>query len=131
MLMPFRQCRNYPDNLRTPLLFAILFLFIGADLVSAPTPKTPAERKARRKWIPQGDIDQDFPFQNACIGASFPSNNIANKGIALKLGNDAFVCFDTDLLRMSAGWTGQYLNFSGVTFTGEHGNHPSIVGAQK
>ncbi|MEO7677538.1 MAG: hypothetical protein ABIV39_12325, partial [Verrucomicrobiota bacterium] len=61
-----------------------------------------AEKKSapRTKWIPQGELDQDFSFQNACIGAKFPTNNVANKGVALKIGNDAYVCFDTDLLRV-------------------------------
>ncbi|MEO5803279.1 MAG: DUF6797 domain-containing protein [Verrucomicrobiota bacterium] len=105
-----------------------LSFFLGNFLLNA---EVAAKNDSRRKWVPQSNLDQDFPFQNACIGAKFPTNNIANKGIALKIGNDAFVCFDTDLLRMTAGWTGNYLNFEGVTFNDAHGPHPSIAGEQK
>src|SRR3954447_19436059 len=83
----------------------------------------PALQAAPKKWKIHGEMDQDFPFQTACIGTKFPAGNIAYKGLTIKLGNDAYMCFDTDLLRMAAGWTGNYLNFDGVTFSGSHGNH--------
>jgi len=104
---------------------------VGCALLAQTAIAADAKIAARTKWIPQGPLDQDFSFQNACIGAKFPANNVANKGIALKVGNDAYVCFDTDLLRMSAGWTGRFLNFDGVTFSGSHGNNPTIAGEQK
>ncbi len=97
--------------------------------VGAPAPVK--ESAVGKKSVSKGGLDQDFPFQNACIGAKFPGKNVANKGIALKVGNDAYVCFDTDLLRLSAGWTGNYLNFDGVAFSGSHGSHPTIAGEQK
>ena len=111
-----------------PLALALLVagvLWAHADALAE------SKNVPRTRWIPQGPLDQDFSFQTACVGAKFPANNIANKGIALKVGHDAYVCFDTDLLRVSAGWTGKFLNFDGVTFSGSHGNHPSIAGEQK
>lgn len=33
------------------------------------------------------------------------------KGLAIRVGPDATVCFDTELLRISAGWTGGYLKY--------------------
>ncbi|NBP25679.1 MAG: hypothetical protein EBU81_14260, partial [Proteobacteria bacterium] len=77
-------------------------------------------------------LQKDFPFQGACISASFPAKNTAMKGLALRLPGaaDANMLFDTDLCRMAAGWTGGYINTRGVTFDGSHGGHPSIVGKQ-
>jgi len=78
-------------------------------------------------------LQEDFPFQGACISANFPSNNVAMKGFAIRVLPEgaANVLFDTDLLRMAAGWTGGYISTKGVAFDGGHGSHPSIVGAQK
>ncbi|MDB6067412.1 MAG: cytochrome c class [Pedosphaera sp.] len=73
--------------------------------------------------------DQDFPFQTACIDLP-PTNNTANKGIAIKLGNNAFMCFDPDLLRMAGGWTGKFLTYRGIVFDGGDG-HPGIAGDEK
>ncbi|MDB6026432.1 MAG: Large, multifunctional secreted protein [Verrucomicrobiales bacterium] len=84
-----------------------------------------------KKWAPKGDLDQDFPFQGACISAGFPANNTAMKGLAIKLDHNASVLFDTDLLRYAAAWTNGFLTIDGVAFSGSHGNHPSIVGAQQ
>ena len=110
------------------LTLAILTSWMIGTASAAPAGKP---GKAWKKVVSGGGLDQDFPFQNACIGAPSPARNVANKGIALKLGNDAYVCFDTDLLRVSAGWTGKYLNLEGVAFSGSHGSHPTIAGEQK
>lgn len=75
-------------------------------------------------------LQEEFPFLGACISADFPTNNIAMKGLAIRVGNDSAMLFDTDLLRMAAGWTGGYINTRGVVFDGSHGQHPAIVGTQ-
>ncbi len=75
-------------------------------------------------------LQKDFPFQGACINADFPKENVAMKGLAIRLGNDAAMLFDTDLLRMAAGWSGGFINTRGVVFDGGHGNHPAMVGNQ-
>lgn len=75
-------------------------------------------------------LQKDFPFQGACINANFPKENVAMKGLAIRLGNDAAMLFDTDLLRMAAGWSGGFINTRGVVFDGGHGNHPAMVGNQ-
>ena len=102
----------------------------------------------------------NFQFLTACIEGrtmsadAKPAANIANKGLAILVAPDAAVCFDTDLLRMSAGWTGpsnwtstvgrikgplrdthagwceRILHLSGVTFDDGHGGHPMIQGPQ-
>jgi hypothetical protein len=109
-----------------PGRFARRLLATSLLLTLALAPALQAQNKKSKH-----ELDQDFPFQTACISAKFPAKNIAFKGIAIKLDNDAYMCFDTDLLRMSAGWTGGYLNFDGVAYSGSHGNHPSIAGDQK
>jgi hypothetical protein len=49
----------------------------------------------------------------------------ANKGIAVQLGDKAGgMIFDTDLCRMSGGWTGGWVKYKGVIFDGGHGPNP-------
>ncbi len=93
---------------------------------------TLSQARAAKGWKDGASVLQsDFPYQFAAVGAKWPGDNIANKGMAIALGNDAYVCFDTDLLRMSAGWTGGYISETGVTFNGSHGGHPMVAGDQK
>src|SRR4051812_42985280 len=76
-------------------------------------------------------LQEDFPFQGACISANFPAKNVALKGLAIRVGNNGNMLFDTELLRMAAGWTGGYISIHGVAFDGGHGAHPKIEGDQK
>ncbi|MGB0579886.1 MAG: DUF6797 domain-containing protein [Limisphaerales bacterium] len=87
---------------------------------------------ARRKSNPVQEhlLQKDFPFLRAAIRAPFPKDNVANKGIAIRLGTNAAVLFDTDLLRMAAGWNGGFITTTGVSFDGRHGQHPAIHGDQ-
>ncbi len=39
-------------------------------------------------------------------GPGLPPDNITPRGIVLQLGGGAWACFDTDLMRISAAWTG-------------------------
>jgi hypothetical protein len=75
-------------------------------------------------------FEEDFPVQGACISAQFPTNNVAMKGLAIRVGNGANMLWDTDLLRFAAGWTGGYISGKGVAFDGGHGSHPSLTGTQ-
>lgn len=99
-------------------------------------------------------VDDGFPFLTACIGAPVPAGNVALKGVAIRLPHDAAMCWDSDLLRWSAGWIApgdwqarqaaghremarnfpgwseRLLRLEGVTFSGDHGGYPSIVGTQ-
>jgi len=68
-----------------------------------------------------------------------PRTTLAIKGHAVRLtatGTDGSergrrVCFDGDLLRYSAGWTGGFLALSGVAYDGKHGPPgPSSAGTQ-
>lgn len=78
------------------------------------------------------------PILSATITGQWPDKNIAMKGIAVNIGAGvgkeglkAGVCFDTDLLRYVAGWTGGWLNIKGVAYDGSHGpSGPSVAGDQ-
>jgi len=62
-------------------------------------------------------VESDFPFITTTIDAEglapfMPERNVAVRGVALQLGNGAYASFDPDLLRMSAGWTGDFVSMS-------------------
>src|SRR4051812_31653650 len=96
--------RGFGKFVRGATVRALLGFTLAAAILSEPALQ--AQSRPRRKAPTQAEMDQDYPFQTACIGTQFPAGNVAYKGIAIKLDNDAYVCFDTDLLRMAAGWTG-------------------------
>ncbi|MDZ7690937.1 MAG: DUF6797 domain-containing protein [Balneolaceae bacterium] len=59
-------------------------------------------------------VEPDFPFITTSIdarklGPGFPSDNVTTRCLALQLGNEAYACFDTDMLRWSVAWTGDFL----------------------
>lgn len=85
-----------------------------------------AQNKKPAKW----DEMNYGPFLSASIGAPSPPKNVANKGVAIHLGPDAAYCFDTDLLRWSAAWTGEFLSLKGPPYDGAHGPFPSVKGKQ-
>ncbi len=74
------------------------------------------------------------PYLSASIEAPMPSGNITNKAIALPFrladGQRYGAIFDTDLLRWSAGWTGEFVDLKGVVYDGIHGVFPAISGDQ-
>jgi hypothetical protein len=78
-----------------------------------------------------------------CYEVPGDSLNIAYKGIAIRLDEGAggvargeqWMLFDTDTLRMSAGWVRtpdesneRFVDWRGVQFNGEHNVHPTVVG---
>ena len=102
----------------------VIYLTIAVCAL-APIPSAHAQRKRG------GAIQDDFPFQTACISATFPAKNVALKGVAIRLENGASLLFDTDLLRVAAGWEGGFVTAHGVAFDGAHGSHPKTDGEQK
>jgi hypothetical protein len=112
----------------TAALITLTLCFATTDVFAAR--KNKEGGKHHKKWVPQGGLDQDFPFQAACIGAGSPAGNIAMKGLAIHLDHNACVLFDTDLLRYAAAWTNGFITSDGVAYNGAHGTHPSINGFQ-
>lgn len=59
-------------------------------------------------------VEPDFPFITTSVdarelGVGFPDDNITPRCLALRLDSEAFTCFDTDMLRWSVAWTGEFL----------------------
>jgi type 1 glutamine amidotransferase/glucose/arabinose dehydrogenase/mono/diheme cytochrome c family protein len=62
-------------------------------------------------------VEPDNPFLTTTVDAGglapfMPERNVAVRAVAIKLGNGAYASFDPDLLRMSAGWTGDFVSMS-------------------
>ena len=77
-----------------------------AATIAAPAPKIkqPAEPSPWAAWV-----EPDFPFFSSILDArraGIGANNLTPRGIVLNLGHDCWVCFDTDLMRVSAVWRG-------------------------
>jgi hypothetical protein len=68
------------------------------------------------------------PFVSATIRANYPGENIAMKGIVVTLGTEtnAFICYDTDLMRVSVAWTGDYLKFGNYMKEIVHPQPPQV-----
>lgn len=75
-------------------------------------------------------LQSDFPVQAACVSAPQPKGNTAMKGLAIRVGPRSSMLFDTELMRMAAGWREGFITTHGVAFDGQHGGHPSIHGEQ-
>ena len=59
-------------------------------------------------------VEPDFPYvttsmDGRSLGEGFPSDNISARVLAVKLGEGAAMAFDTDMLRWSVAWTGEFL----------------------
>lgn len=65
------------------------------------------------------------------IKATYPDRNMTMKGLVIKLGADerTFVCYDTDLMRMSVAWTGNFLKFGNYQREISHPQPPEVAGA--
>ncbi len=104
-------------------LRAVLTAALALSLVTAAIAQP---KRTGKRWL-----DMDYgPYKATTIEAPKPAGNFAYKGIAIRLGgpNNATVCFDTDTLRYSAGWTAGWLNLNGVVYDGKHWAYPSTDG---
>lgn len=62
-------------------------------------------------------VEPGFPFIVSTVdagklGPSFPERNLAVRCVIVMLGNDSYACFDTDLLRMSVAWRGDFVSLT-------------------
>lgn len=64
------------------------------------------------------------------IRASYPDKNTTMKGLVIKLGEDekTFVCYDTDLMRLSLAWTSNFLKFGNYQREIVHPQPPEVAG---
>ncbi len=103
---------------------AFIAALVGIDsLAPAQTSPRPVQ-----PWVA---MDRG-PYFTASIESSVPERQMTPKGIAIRVSavGNAYVLFDTDLLRYSAGWTGGSIDFHGVVFDGEHRVWPKAVGEE-
>ena len=92
------------------LILAVLSLVGSASWVSpvqAQANKTRPGSYTKTPWV-----EADFPFYSSVLDvrnlpAVSPHDNLTPRGLILKVQADTWVCFDTDLLRISAVWVGQ------------------------
>ena len=70
------------------------------------------------------------PTFSGTIRAKYPGDNTAMKGIVVTLGTEtnAFICYDTDLMRVSLAWTGDYLKFGNYMKEIVHPQPPEVAG---
>ncbi len=145
--------RSFQPGSRLPFMGTLVFVFATGSC--AKTPATPAPELSTAPPAPQAEanantdppkvtelarpaldmeeagwspIQDDFPYQASAVTAPYPAQNTTNKSISVRLANDAACNFDTDLLRLSTGWTGAFLTATGVTFDTSHGGHPQVAG---
>ena len=66
------------------------------------------------------------------VGKDSKGDNIAFRARVIRLDPQGAACvaFDSDTMRMAAGWTGGGLKLEGLPFTGGHGAFPSHNGAK-
>jgi hypothetical protein len=102
---------------------------LGALALLGTLPVGPVQAQKKKKAARHEAMEYG-PFLTATLTAPQPAKNTANKAIAMKLGKEAAIAFDLDLLRYSAGWTGEFLNLRGTPYDGSHGGHPTVKGKQ-
>src|SRR6266568_1389061 len=86
------------------------FLPASAAFAAEPATNAPEAAPGPPAWA--DFVETKFPFFSSVLdarklGDGLPADNLTPRGIILNLGNDCWACFDIDLLRMSAVWTGQ------------------------
>ena len=116
--------RIWSSSLNCSLVSMALCFSFGAET----TQDKPKPQKVKPS-APAFYDSMDFgPFIADTIVA--PNDNISIKGVAVGLGatgKAGGLCFDLDLLRMSAGWTGGYLKLTGDAYDRKHSRGPEIV----
>lgn len=75
-----------------------------------------AAEKSKPAQSPWGEfVEADFPFFSSVVdarklGDGLSADNLTPRALVLNLGHDCWVAFDTELLRVSAIWTGKGLS---------------------
>ena len=92
--------------MKAPCLTFLLLLAALTAFAAEPKKKT-----AKYEPQPWGTwVEADFPFFSSVLDVrrdGLGKNNLTPRGLIIKLPNDCWACFDTDLLRVSAVWRGK------------------------
>src|SRR5215213_7803419 len=105
-------------------------LLIGLSLASESRGQNQAKPKLFDYPIPQPKptdkkaAEMEYGPVIGCTLGVGPKNgigNVAPKGLVIRLerSKQAYVCFDTELLRYSAGWVGERFNMQGRSFAND------------
>lgn len=116
---------------RTPARVLVPSLVRRVSLVASLAVCFAASLTAQRQK-PWNAMDYG-PYQTATVSCADPAN-ITHKGVAIKLSGSgdskASLLFDTELLRVSAAWTGAWLKLRGTPYDGGHGSWCGIDGRE-
>jgi mono/diheme cytochrome c family protein len=104
--------------------------FVLVAFTQEPRRPEAAAPRAPQLNDPWNAFPTDFPFQASPLAVVRPRGNTVNKAISIRLAHGAAIAFDTDLLRMAAGWTGGFISPNGLPWTTKHGEYPAVVGEQ-
>ena len=119
-------------------LFCGLFIFLLLNTGCGPSIKIASrtEKKGKEEVAEQWYEKMNYgPYLMATYEVG--EDNFAYKGLAIRLDEgkggvakgNTFVVYDTDLLRLAAGWTGEgFVNWTNIAFDGSHTTHMSPVG---
>ncbi|GAB3985926.1 hypothetical protein GCM10028807_02240 [Spirosoma daeguense] len=99
------------------LLLGILYILYACRSGQLPIRETnqdPIRENNFEKLELASFAEPDFPYITVPLdaqdlGNNFPKGNVTARGLAFQLGNNAYACFDMDLLRWSVSWTGNFL----------------------
>jgi hypothetical protein len=108
---------------------ALLALLTAAPCYAASVPAAePAAKGTGRGYRMDYGPVLGYTINCRNFGDDRP-DNLALKGVAIRLGtsNEAVVCFDTELLRYGAGWSGGFLDISRTHLDSAKGSHEAFV----
>jgi hypothetical protein len=98
-----------------------------------------AAARAEEKFGPYAE--PDFPVLTSTVDFTdweklgFPKDNIAVRGLIIKLPHDLYVCFDQDLLRVAGIWQGEpggkFLTFTTIPAISYNVENKKSAGGQK
>ena len=102
----------------------LIFLILLAKVVCTPI----AHAQQRAPDSPHtfaSFVEPDFPFITTTLnadtlGAMYPDHNRIPRCLVLQLDNEAYACFDPDLLRIAAIWTGDFISMLAMPHVSYH-----------
>lgn len=121
-------------KLRTSRAVFVLLATCWCALKAATLPEPDSENAGLLPKAQGKGVHMDYgPFLSYTINCrsntSKQDDNLALKGIAIRVGksNEAAVCFDTELMRLAAGWTGGFLDISKTHLTSYKGSQEAFI----
>jgi len=108
-----------------------LALLCGVLSCLAAEPKKKTAKYDPQPWGPW--VEADFPFFSSILDArreGLGKNNLTPRGLIIKLPNDCWACFDTDLLRVAAVWRGKGVSDKALAPGSYHDPSRKTLGGQ-